>query len=163
MKPLVKVRIKSKDDKRWPGYIFWGRMRTSTAALIVVFFALFWVYETFQPAPQPEPPATQMVPPGFVPDPDYTWVPRTQVQQRTTTTTTTTETTETTTETTEPTDTTTEVPSPLTPTTTPSPGTVIDPDGSGPLPPQTVTTPPALTPTVPGGAPTSPTTPVSPR
>lgn len=137
-------------ERGWPGHILWGRMRTSTAALIVAFIALVWVYQTFTPHPAPEPAAPQVIPPGFVPDPDYTWVPRTQVAPRTTTTTTTT--TETTpTET--PTDT--DEPNPFAPATPPTatsgaPGIVFDPDGSGPLPPQTVTIP-----TSPNGAATT--------
>ncbi len=97
-----------------------------------------------------------MVPPGFVPDPEYTWVPRTQVQEwtRTTTPTTTTvpTTTPTTTDTTVPPTTTTPTTpiEPTGPTDTPVPGqqtpapaevtppttTVVDPDGpNGLLPP----------------------------
>jgi hypothetical protein len=116
-----------------------GRMRVSTVVLIVAFFALFWVYHTFEPKPAPtETPPTAVVPPGFVPDPNYTWVPRTYVRrpkEPTTTTTTTTSPTETTT--TSPGDTT----SPTSPTST-TPTTTVVP---GPLGPQTVTptTPPA--------------------
>jgi hypothetical protein len=135
-----------------------GRMRVSTVVLIVAFFALFWVYHNFEPRPTaPETPPTAVVPPGFVPDPNYTWVPRTQVRRpkepvvtTTTTTTTTTSPTETTSPT-SPTDTT----SPTSPTTT-----LVDPDGQGPLPPLTlpVLVPPAL----PGPGPTpTPTTPPS--
>jgi hypothetical protein len=118
-----------------------GRMRVSTIVLIVAFLALFWVYHNFEPRPAaPEVPPTAVVPPGFVPDPNYTWVPRTNVRRprepvvTTTTTTTTTETTTT---------------SPTTPT-EPTP-IVVDPDGLGPLPPQTITptmapgTPPTTT------------------
>ena len=113
--------------------------------LIVVFIALFWVQQTFTPEPAPETPAPAVVPPGFVPDPNYTWVPRTNVRRpkesETTTTTATTTTTETTTP--SPGDTTTSPTSP-TPTTT-----VVDPDGpGGPLGPQTLTqTPAEVTPT----------------
>ena len=79
-----------------------GRMRVSTVVLIVAFIALFWVYHNFEPRPAaPEAPPTAVVPPGFVPDPNYTWVPRTNVRRpkepvTTTTTTTTTSPTETT-------------------------------------------------------------------
>ena len=59
-----------------------GRMRTSTVVLIVAFFALFWLYHNVEPSPprRRRPPAA-VVPPGFVPDPDYTWVPRTHVRR----------------------------------------------------------------------------------
>jgi len=56
-----------------------GRMRVSTAVLIVAFIALFWVQQTFEP--KPAAPAPAIVPPGFVPDPNYTWVPRTNVRR----------------------------------------------------------------------------------
>src|SRR5918912_3819632 len=103
----------NKEDRGWPGYLFKGRVRTSTAALVVAFLLVWWLYETFQPEPKPPAPtpATQVVPPGFVPDPNYTWVPRESVRP-TTTTTTTTPTTTTTTRTT-----TTRSPTPPTPTT----------------------------------------------
>ena len=95
----MKFKLRSKDDGRgWPGYLL-GRIRTSTAALIIAFVALFWLHEALQPEPAAtETPPTQVVPPGFVPDPNYTWVPRTNVRRPrepvvTTTPTTTTETT----------------------------------------------------------------------
>ena len=133
-----------------------GRMRVSTIVLIVAFLALFWVYHNFEPPPAPtEAPTTAVVPPGFVPDPNYTWVPRTNVRRpkepETTTTTTTTSPTETTTtspgETTSPTS-----PTESTPTTTVVPG---------PLGPQT----PTRTPTTPPAAGSGPalTTPAPPR
>jgi hypothetical protein len=122
-----------------------GRARVSTIVLIVAFLALFWVYHNFEPRPAaPETPPTAVVPPGFVPDPNYTWVPRTNVRkpkepETTTTTPTTTSPTETTTtspgETTSPTS-----PTETTPTTTVIPGL---------LGPQTVTLPPTPTPTTP--------------
>ncbi|SPM28275.1 hypothetical protein MTAB308_1761, partial [Mycobacterium terramassiliense] len=62
-------------------HLFGGRMRTSTLILIVVFLAAWWVYDTYRPEPAAKPPAPQVVPPGFVPDPNYTWVPRSRVQQ----------------------------------------------------------------------------------
>jgi hypothetical protein len=139
-------------DRGWPGYIINGRIRTSTAALVVAFFVVSWVHNTYQPASStpPAPETAQVVPPGFMPDPQYTWVPRTNVETRprttysTPTTTTTTSTTETeTTETTSPTETTgptTSGPSTAT--------TVVDPDGPGPLPPTTVTQTPVTSPGV---------------
>jgi hypothetical protein len=142
-----------------------GQFRVSTVVLIVVFVALFWVQQTFEPEPAPEAPTPAVVPPGFVPDPNYTWVPRTQVRrpkEADTTTKTTTTTPTTTTETTSPApeDTTTSETSPS-PTTT-----VLDPDGpAGPLGPQTLTqAPSSATPTT--GAPvpgTAPATPEAPR
>lgn len=70
------------ENRHWPHYLFWGRMRTSTFALIVAFFFTWWLYSTYAPAPAPPPaPAQQVVPPGFVPDPEYTWVPRTKVER----------------------------------------------------------------------------------
>jgi cytoskeletal protein RodZ len=138
----------------WPGHLF-GRMRTSTAALIVAFVALFWVHQTFQPVSTQEQ-TPQVVPPGFVPDPDYTWVPRTNVREAPrTTTATTTPTTETTT--TSPTG---------TETTSPTSPTETTPDTTTPTP--TDTESPTTTPTTPAGAglgptPTTPTTPAAPR
>ncbi len=71
------------EERRWPSYIFGGRMRTSTLALMVAFLVVWWVYSAERPREPAHdgPPATQVVPPGFVPDPNYTWVPRTVVQQ----------------------------------------------------------------------------------
>jgi hypothetical protein len=125
-----------------------GRMRFSTLVLIVAFIALFWVYHNFEPQPVATEAPPAVVPPGFVPDPDYTWVPRTNVREQPRVTTTTTTPTTTTT-TTSPTETT----SPTSPTETPT-TTVIDPDGLGPLAPQTQTLTPTLTPTT--TAPTGP-------
>ena len=119
-----------------------GRMRVSTIVLIVAFLALFWVYHNFEPRPT-EAPTTAVVPPGFVPDPNYTWVPRTNVRrpkEPETTTPTTTSPTEATTspgETTSPT----------------SPTTVVP----GPLGPQTITLTPTLTPTTPTTTASGPT------
>ena len=126
-----------------------GRMRVSTIVLIVAFLALFWVYHNVEPRPT-EAPTTAVVPPGFVPDPNYTWVPRTNVRRP--------KEPETTTPTTSPTEATTspgETTSPTSPTTTVVPG---------PLGPQTITLTPTLTPTTPtttasGPAPTTPTPP----
>jgi hypothetical protein len=138
-----------------------GRMRLSTVVLIVAFLALFWVYHNFEPRPTAtEAPPTAVVPPGFVPDPNYTWVPRTNVRRPkepvTTTTTTTTTTSPTETTTTSPTETT----SPTSPTST-TPSTTVVP---GLLGPQTVTLPPTVTPTTPPapGAGQAPTTPAPP-
>jgi hypothetical protein len=142
---------RKRTDRGWPGYFINGRIRTSTAALILAFFVLSWVHNTYQPQPAAPAQQTQVVPPGFVPDPDYTWVPRTQVEQAprtvyrtvTPTPTTTTET-ETPTETTTPTS-----PGETTSSTPTSPGepptTVVDPDGPGPLSPTTITGTPTPT------------------
>jgi len=138
-----------------------GRLRTSTVVLIVAFFALWWLQQTYQPEPaRTETP--QVVPPGFVPDPDYTWVPRTKVETPRTTRTTTPTTTTTTPPPTSETPTTTptgplgpgDTTSPTSPTST-SPGpatTVVDPDGPGILPPITL-------PVLPGAAPAPAPTP----
>jgi cytoskeletal protein RodZ len=134
-----------------------GRARVSTLVLIVAFLALFWVYHNVEPQPAAtQEPTPAVVPPGFIPDPNYTWVPRTNVRRpkepeyTTTTTQTTTSPTETTT--TSPGEITT---SPTSPTETPTPD-VVDPDGPGPLAPLTIT-PPTL-PTIPGLAPPPTTT-----
>jgi hypothetical protein len=77
-------------DRRWPGYLFGGHMRTSTLVLIIAFAALWWIYndhEHSKSSSTTQVPATQVVPPGFVPDPNYTWVPRSRVQEPPTTTT----------------------------------------------------------------------------
>ena len=135
-----------------------GRMRVSTIVLIVAFLALFWVYHNFEPRPAaPEAPPTAVVPPGFVPDPNYTWVPRTNVRRPKEDVTTTTTTTPTTTS---PTDTTTTSPGETTSPTSPT--------GSTPTttsPGQTTSPTPTLTPTAlpaPGSGPAL-TTPAPPR
>jgi hypothetical protein len=137
---------RTRTDRGWPAYIINGRIRTSTAALILAFFAITWVHNAYQPpATTPVAPETaQVVPPGFMPDPEYTWVPRTNVQELPRSTTPTTTTTTTTTEP-SPTDTAT-LTSPTSPT-DPTATTVVDPDGSGPLAPTTVTS--TLGPTTP--------------
>ncbi|MCX6480450.1 MAG: hypothetical protein NTY24_08645 [Mycobacterium sp.] len=145
--------MKSREGRGWPAYLFGGRLRTSTLALIVAFVAIWWIYETYQPAEEPPPqvPASDVVPPGFIPDPAYTWVPRTYVQRPTTTTpTTTTSTTATT---------------PTTPTSgpeTPSPS----PEGPPPLPglpgpisPETAPPPAPVPSATPGTAPSTPPAP----
>nr|WP_082607537.1 hypothetical protein [Mycobacterium haemophilum] len=59
-----------------------GRIRVSTLALIVAFLAVWWVYSTYRtPETSGGEPANQVVPPGFVPDPNYTWVQRSRVDQ----------------------------------------------------------------------------------
>ena len=115
-----------------------GGMRVSTIALIAAFIALFWLQQAFQPAPKPPAPtpASNVVPPGFVPDPNYTWVPRQSVRETPTTTTSTTTTTTptsptSTTETTSPTSPTS--PTSLTSTTPPTPPVPALP-GPGPSP-----------------------------
>ncbi|SBS77140.1 conserved hypothetical protein [uncultured Mycobacterium sp.] len=117
----MKLTPTRREGRGWPHYILWGRVRTSTAALLAAFIAVWWLYVTYQPAPPAPEPANQVVPPGFIPDPSYTWVPRTEVRTtiRTTTTPPTTTTT-TTTETTEPTTSETSPTPPTSPTTTTS-------------------------------------------
>ena len=56
------------------------RIRLSTIVLIVAFVAAWWVYDTYRVEP-PATPAPQTVPPGFMPDPNFTWVPRDRQQQ----------------------------------------------------------------------------------
>lgn len=153
------LRRKTGENRGWPNYILGGRVRASTAGLILAFIALFWVNQNYQPEPPSTAvdPAQQVVPPGFVPDPNYTWVPRTNVRPREPEFTTTPRTTRpTTTTTTPPVMTTPPTTSPGEPTTTTSPGvpglpvgpttTVIDPDGLGPRSPQTFTQGPATVP-----------------
>ena len=114
----MKLKPTPREGRGWPQYIFWGRVRSSTAALVAAFIAVWWLYATYQPTVAPVAPTNQVVPPGFVPDPSYTWVPRTDVRDRTTTTRTTTTTTTTTATTTTPTETTTPTTSPTSPTST---------------------------------------------
>jgi hypothetical protein len=161
-------RREGDDTKTWPAYVLGGRMRTSTVGLIVAFFLTAWLYETYQPPPPETAPATQVVPPGFLPDPEYTWVPRTQVQERprttyptTTRTTTTAPTTTTTTAPTDPTDPTDTTSPGDTPTSTTLPApttTVVDPDGpAGLIPPITLPVQPGSVP-APGPTPAPQTT-----
>lgn len=134
---------------KWPAYLFGGRIRTSTVVLIIAFLGVWWVYDTYREEPKP-PPAPQVVPPGFIPDPAYTWVPRTKLQQPPVTVT----------ETVTPTPTTTEPPAPPEPpvgeppTPTPVPGfpfcpplcpppAPAPPEEPGPNPPASETPPPA--------------------
>jgi len=77
-------------ERGWPNYMFGGHVRTSTLVLVIAFLAVWWVYDDHQQSTKStnkttQVPATQVVPPGFVPDPNYTWVPRTQVQETPTT------------------------------------------------------------------------------
>ncbi|WP_448451772.1 hypothetical protein [Mycolicibacterium phlei] len=145
-----------------------GRMRVSTIVLIIAFIALFWVNQTFQPTPAPPAEPATVVPPGFVPDPNYTWVPRTNVRRPKEpefTTTTTTTTTPTPTPELTPTTTPTTLPTSPPPSPTDVPGappvvtTVIDPDGIGPMPPTTQT----ITPTTPEPPPQLPGLPQLPQ
>lgn len=79
---ILEKRGEGKQQQRPWSHLFGGRIRTSTVVLIVVFLAIWWVYDTYRPETAPKPaPAPQIVPPGFVPDPNYTWVPRSRVQQ----------------------------------------------------------------------------------
>ena len=142
-------RISDGVERGWPGYMFGGRVRTSTVVLIIAFAALWWVYDDERDSTRSTPrqaPATQVVPPGFVPDPNYTWVPRTRVQEPPPTVTVT------------QTPTTTPTPTPTTTTTTTTPP---PPFGLPPIvlpppfgPPVTTTPPPS-----PGEAPPPPAAP----
>jgi hypothetical protein len=135
------------EDQHWPAYIFGGRMRTSTLVLIIVFLATWWLYSAYRPqedATHNAPQTPQVVPPGFVPDPNYTWVPRSKVQQPPATVTFT------------PTPTTTEPPPPPPPTTT----------TTTPPPPFVLPTPPCLLPPPfcpPSTTPTTPPPPLLPQ
>lgn len=141
---------------RIPTHLFGGRIRASTLALIVAFAAVLWLQQTYEPKPEPPPPATQFVPPGFVPDPNYTWVPRTNVQPPREPTYTTT--TPTTTTTTPPTTTTTTETSP----TETTPTTTEQPDPLAPQPETPATTPPETPPPfAPFGPPVTTTAPPS--
>jgi hypothetical protein len=78
----LNILKRHRDEERgWPDYLFGGHVRTSTLVLIMAFLAVWWVYDSYRPEPAPKPPPPQVVPPGFVPDPNYTWVPRSRVQQ----------------------------------------------------------------------------------
>ncbi|MCV7383865.1 hypothetical protein [Mycolicibacter longobardus] len=158
----------------WPSHLFGGRVRTSTVVLIIAFVAVWWVYDTYREESTP-PAAPQVVPPGFIPDPAYTWVPRTRVQQPQAPTETPTPT---------PTPTTTEEPTPTeSPTSEPSSPTPVpgfpfcpplcpppdptpseQPEHSTPSPsPSAQPTPSAPPSTAPTGAPTSPPGPGTPH
>ena len=113
-----------------------GRARVSTVVLIVAFVALFWVYHNFEPRPAAPEGPTAVVPPGFVPDPNYTWVPRTNVRRPKEDVTTTTTTTPTTTDTT-----------PTSPGETTSPTSPTESTPTTTSPGQTTSPTPTLTPT----------------
>jgi hypothetical protein len=84
VKVTPNILKRHRDEERgWPDYLFGGHVRTSTLVLIVVFLGLWWLYSAYRPDEPGHggPPATQVVPPGFVPDPNYTWVPRSKLQQ----------------------------------------------------------------------------------
>ena len=152
MKFTVSVLEKRREgEKRRWSHLFGGRMRTSTLVLISVFLAVWWAYDTYRPEPAPKPPAPQVVPPGFVPDPNDTWVPRSRVQQPSATVTFT------------PTPTTTvppstTVPLPVTTTTPAPPPCLLPPPFCPPTTSAAPTTngPPQLPQPGPGPAPTSP-------
>ena len=151
MRPLNLNRLRRVGDnveRGWPGYLFGGRVRTSTVALILAFLALWWLYDQHQHSAQSsskttQVPATQVVPPGFVPDPNYTWVPRSRVQAPPTTVTVT--------------QTPTTTPPPPTATTTPPllPPIVLPPP-FGPPPTTTAPPPPGQPPAPPAAAPPLP-------
>jgi hypothetical protein len=78
-----RLRRHADAQRRWPGYLLGGHMRTSTVVLILAFAVAWFVYNDHRDSTKSTPtqePATQVVPPGFVPDPNYTWVPRSRVQ-----------------------------------------------------------------------------------
>jgi hypothetical protein len=145
-------------DRSWPNYMFGGHVRTSTLVLVIAFLAVWWVYDDHQQSTKSntkttQVPATQIVPPGFVPDPNYTWVPRTQVQQPLPTYT----------------ETPTTTPSP-TPTPTPTTTTSPPPFGLPPIvlpppfgPPVTTTPPPPSQSPTPAPAPAPPPPPLLPQ
>ena len=91
MTSFIRKRVKraaADAERGWPQYLFGGHLRTSTLVLVIAFLAVWWVYDDHQQSIKSNPkttqvPATQIVPPGFVPDPNYTWVPRTRVQEPT--------------------------------------------------------------------------------
>ena len=146
-----------REGRSWPGFLLGGRVRTSTVVLLIAFFATWWLFDTYQPAPAPpeQVPATEVVPPGFIPDPAYPWAPRTAVQSRPSTTAPTTAPTTTDTEapTTEPSTSPEATPgAPLTPVATlppeaSTPG-ASTPGGSTPAETRVTETPPASTPPV---------------
>ncbi len=140
-------------DHRWPKYLPGGRFRTSTVAMVIVFAALSWLHQTYQPPAPDFIPEMAVVPPGFVPDPQYTWVPRTNVQTGDPEYTTTTPTSPT--ESSSPGETTS--PSGLTPT---SPTTTVSSDRSGSPSPQTSARAPSKTstPATTSARPVTPTT-----
>lgn len=158
MTSFLRKRLKraaADPERGWPNYMFGGHVRTSTLVLVIAFLAVWWVYDDHQQSAKSntkttQVPATQIVPPGFVPDPNYTWVPRTQVQETPTTVTVT------------PTTTPTPTPTPPTTTTPPPPfglpPIVLPP----PFGPPVTTTPSAPPGQVPAPAPAPPLPPPPP-
>ncbi len=145
-------KVNSRDGKTWPAYILGGRMRTSTLVLIVAFLGVGWLYETYEPPTTPtQVPASEVVPPGFVPDPNYTWAPRTDVQRHNPTTTESTPTTSTT-----PTTPT----SPAASTASPAPGEPT-PSSSAATAPGVTATPAPASPTTGSAAPSAPERPAA--
>jgi hypothetical protein len=139
----MKFTLRREGEVRgWPNYLFWGRVRTSTFCLIVAFLLTWWLYDTYQPPPPAHTDPAQVVPPGFVPDPEYTWVPRTNVRTAAPTPTTTTKTTTPTTQTTTPTETPTNLP--------PVPAFPWLPAPPAPTPTSPATAPPQPAPGQPG-------------
>ena len=139
------VRKWRRPDHRGPKDLPGGRFRTSTVAMVIAFVALSWLQQTYQPPTPDATPETAVVPPGFVPDPQYTWVPRTNVRTRepesdyTTTTTTTTSPTESTSPNETSTSTSPSESTPASATTSPNPGEAGSPS------PQTSTQAPSTT------------------
>lgn len=139
-------------ERGWPGYLFGGHVRTSTAVLVLAFLGLWWVYDSNAHSGKSTPtvPASQVVPPGFVPDPNYTWVPRTRLRQPPI---------QTWTPTTTATTTTTPPPTITTTTTTTTPPPLVPPIVLPPLPPPFGPPPPPPAPLpepAPGPAPPMP-------
>jgi hypothetical protein len=94
VKFTLNILERSDDQERhWPGYVLGGRVRTSTLVLIVAFFALLWVYVSHQEGTSSSKVTTVVPPPPkgyvhdtkntdvYVPDPNYTMVPRTTSEQ----------------------------------------------------------------------------------
>ena len=128
-----------------------GRMRVSTLVLIVAFLALFWLHQAFPPEPAAtQAPTPAVVPPGFVPDPSYTWVPRTDVRQQKQSLTPTT---------TKPTTTTPTSPGETTTTSPTSPTESTPPTPSTPVPVTPAPAPTTTTGAVPGPPPVPPAPP----
>ena len=52
-----------REGRSWPGFLLGGRVRTSTVVLLIAFFATWWLFDTYQPAPAPpeQVPATEVV------------------------------------------------------------------------------------------------------
>jgi len=157
----MRLTTPSKESRIWPRFMLWGKVRTSTVVLMVAFAGFWWIYENYRPTNDAPPPATQVVPPGFIPDPSYTWVPRTDVQSNPTSTAPTI-----TSETTSPELTTSPAPtssetssssptSPTSPTTTPSSASPAPATSTTAAPPSTPTAPTVMPSVVPGVGPRS--------